>query len=49
MEYPIYTVLGVLIIIYLFFMIYNRNRSKRRKSKKFMEDYRREKKNEREK
>jgi hypothetical protein len=48
MEYPIYTVLGVLVIIYLFFLIYNRNKSKSRKSKKFMEDYRRKDRNEKE-
>jgi len=42
MEYPIYTVLGVLFVIYLFITIYNRNKSKRRRSKKFMEGYNRE-------
>ena len=42
MEYPIYTVLGVLFVIYLFIMIYNRNKSKRRRSKKFMVGYHRE-------
>ena len=43
MEYPIYTVLGILVIIYLFFLMLNRN-----KSKKFMEDYRREDRKEKE-
>ena len=41
MDYTIYTVLGVLFVIYLFISIYNRNRSKRRKSKKFMDGYKR--------
>jgi len=44
MEYPIYTVLGVLFVIYLFITIYNRNKSKRRRSKKFMDGYHREEK-----
>ena len=48
MEYPIYTVLGILVIIYLFFLMMNRNKSKKRKSKKFMEDYRREDRKEKE-
>jgi len=39
MEYPIYTVLGVLFVIYLFIIIYNRNKSKRRRGKKFMDGY----------
>lgn len=41
MDYPIYVVLGVLIVIYLFITIYNRNKSKSRKSKKFMDGYNR--------
>ncbi|EAR00117.1 hypothetical protein [Maribacter sp. HTCC2170] len=42
MEYPIYTVLGVLFVIYLFITIYNRKKSKRRRSKKFMDGYERQ-------
>lgn len=42
MEYPIYAVLGVLVVIYLFITIYNRNKSKRRRSKKFMDGYKRD-------
>jgi len=44
MEYPVYTVLGILFVIYLFITIYNRNKSRRRRSKKFMDGYNREEK-----
>ncbi len=43
MEYStIYSVLGILVVIYLFFLIINRNKSKERKSKKFMDGYHRD-------
>jgi len=40
-TYTIYTVLAVLIVVYLFITITNRRKSGRRKDKKFMEGYKR--------
>ncbi|MFS4467428.1 hypothetical protein [Maribacter sp. 2210JD10-5] len=45
MNDNIYIVLGVVFAIYLAITITNRNKSKRRKSKKFMSDYKRKKDN----
>lgn len=41
MNNTIYIVLGVVFAIYLVITILNRNKSRARKSKKFMEDYHR--------
>ncbi len=46
MDNTIYIVLGVLIVVYLAISITNRNKAKRRKSKKFMEDYKRKREEE---
>ncbi len=37
----IYIIVGVLAAIYLFISIFNRRRSKNRRSRKFMDDYKR--------
>ncbi len=39
MNNTIYIVLGVLVVIYLFISMNNRRQSKKRKSKRFMDNY----------
>ena len=41
MDNTIYIVLGVVFIIYLWISIYNRKIGRRRRKRRFMEDYRR--------
>ncbi len=43
-TYTIYTILAILIVVYLFININNRRKSGRRKDKKFMEGYKRKEK-----
>ncbi|HET8735858.1 MAG TPA: hypothetical protein VFM69_04595 [Pricia sp.] len=40
-DYTIFTVLGILFVVYLFITFYNKRRSNRRKDQKFMEGYKR--------
>ncbi|MEM9143224.1 MAG: hypothetical protein AAGA86_09565 [Bacteroidota bacterium] len=49
MDYNVWAVLGTLIVVYLFIIIYNRKQSKRRRDRKFMEGYGNPKKNKEEK
>ncbi len=46
MNNTIYIILGVVFAVYLVVTITNRNKSKERKSKKFMENYERKDKDE---
>ncbi len=43
MDNTLYIVLGAVFMLYLIVTITTRNKSKRRKSRKFMEDYKRRK------
>ena len=43
MDYTIFAVLGVILIIYLFMTIYGKKKSRTRKDRKFMEGYGRSK------
>lgn len=45
MDNTIYIVLAVLFIVYLWITIYNRKNSRKRRKRKFMEDYRRKDRN----
>jgi hypothetical protein len=49
MDYSIYTVLGILFVVYLFITIYNKKQSRRRRDKKFMDGYGRHRKKEEDK
>ncbi|MEO1012595.1 MAG: hypothetical protein AAFX53_14915 [Bacteroidota bacterium] len=44
MDYNIWAVLGILSLVYLFIIIYNRRQSRRRRDRKFMDGYGRHKK-----
>ncbi len=44
MDNTIYVVIGILFVIYLFISIYNRNKSRSRRSKKFMDGFNRDEK-----
>ncbi len=46
MNNTIYIVFGILAVLYLWIVFKNRGRSKDRRSRKFMSDYKREKKDE---
>lgn len=41
MDYTIYVIAGALFVAYVLFSMITRGRSKRRKGKSFMEDYKR--------
>jgi len=44
MDFSIYTVLGILVVIYLAITVLNRKRARRRKDRKFMDGYGRHRK-----
>jgi len=46
MDYSIYVIAGALLVAYVLFSIITRGRSKRRKGKGFMENYKRKDKDE---
>ncbi|VAW11570.1 hypothetical protein MNBD_BACTEROID03-2604 [hydrothermal vent metagenome] len=45
-NYTIYIIGGALLVLYIFITVFNKNRSRDRKSRKFMEDYKRKDKDE---
>jgi hypothetical protein len=45
-NYTIYIIGGALLVLYIFITVFNKNRSRDRKSRKFMDDYKRKDKDE---